>query len=565
MRSVFPLALLLATLCACGGQSKPVVTKVVMPDSVLSAEAYAHYLRGQLAAFEGDFELAITELRKAGQLAPSESIIALALVTTYFNAGQRVSAMKRVLYAQKRWPDSWAVWVKSGELHRSVDDHKKAASSYQRAIKLGAGGEAVRLAYAAQLIALGRLDEAEAQYRKLLTRGASAETQYQLALLLFRKKNHKAVIAHLAKATDLSPYDLRAWALLSASLSHIGESEKAKEALRRPFDRSGGNASISELLLTELLKLGEIEIANQLVATLDRDDLPIDTRIGMGHIYLRLGDFKTALQLASTLDQQVATSAAIAELRARALRALHRDAEAKQQLLAIKNEQSGYALTRSMLAELLADTGHFEEAKQTVATALVSQPDDADLVLSQASVAEKSNDLARAREILEAALRRHPHAQRPLFALAELESRSGNTARAIELISPLIAADPQDSSALNYVGYTLIEVQSARGRAKDLLRRALDLSPDSAFILDSYGWFFFRQGDLKRAAFYLEKASRLSPTEPELLLHLAELRWRQKDYKASSLLFTKAEDLALDRYLREKIRERRKAVQRSQP
>ena len=115
------------------------------------------------------------------------------------------------------------------------------------------------------------------------------------------------------------------------------------------------------------------------------------------------------------------------------------------------------------------------------------------------------------------------------------------------------------------MGYTLIEVQSARGRAKDLLRRALDLSPDSAFILDSYGWFFFRQGDLKRAAFYLEKASRLSPTEPELLLHLAELRWRQRDYKASSLLFTKAEDLALDRYLREKIRERRKAVQRSQP
>jgi tetratricopeptide (TPR) repeat protein len=280
----------------------------------------------------------------------------------------------------------------------------------------------------------------------------------------------------------------------------------------------------------------------------------------MGHMLLRLGEFEAALATAAALDKELATSAAIAELRFRALRALHRDDDAQHQLLAISERQKGYALTRAMLADLLAERGELAKAKKVVEEALKLHDDNADLVLAQASVAEKSGDIQAARSFLQAAMKRHPNAQRPRFALAELESRAGNLDTSIALISALIKRNPRDSAALNYVGYNLIDVEGGRERATSLLLRAVELSPDSAFILDSYGWLLLKSGDLRQAAVYLERASRLSRTEPELLWHLAELRWQQKKPSEALRLLARAESLALDRTLRTKIQRRRQIL-----
>lgn len=559
--STLAIALVCTFSQACGSRPRHPAPRVITAPLPLRADAYAHYLRGQLAAFEGHWPVAISELRAAHRSAPKESNIAIALASALYESGDRRAAMQETQRALRRWPKSFPVWVQSGDFQRGLGDHKEAASNYRRAIKYGARSEAVHLAYAAELRLLGKVKSEEAQYRKLLAKTAgSAEVHYRLALLLHKGGKHSAATKHLVKASVLSPYDLRVWALLSTSLDKEGRDKEAKEALRQPFDRSGGNTFTGDQLLSQLLDLGNHKAAMSLVAILDRDDLPIDTRIGMGHMQLRLGDFAAALRTAAALDKKSATNAAIAELRARALRALHRDGEAERQLLAIGDEQSGYPLTRAMLGELLADSEQFERASDVVAEALVLYPDDPDLILAQASVAEKSGDRERARTLLRAAITRHPKAQRPLFALAELESRAKNRDEAIALITPLIHSNPRDWSALNYVGYSLIENLRERARAKALLLRALELSPDSSFILDSYGWLLFKMGELDQAALYLQRAARLSPTEPELLWHLAELRWQQNTRSEALRLLARAESLALDRYLRFKIQRRRQTL-----
>jgi tetratricopeptide (TPR) repeat protein len=559
------LAIALTLACAlgpaCGGKSKRPAKKALPPPAPLQAEAYAHYLRGKLAGFEGDWQRAVAELQKASRAAPDESNIAIALSDALYQGGRRKAAMKESQQAIRRWPKSFPVWVHGGDLQRGFGNHQQAAENYRQAIKHGARSEAVHLAYAAELRKLGDTKKEEAQYRKLLAAAAgSAEVHYQLALLLHRQGRDKAATKHATKTCVLSPYDLRAWALLSTSQSRQGKTKEAKEALRQPFDRSGGNTFVGDQLLTELLDLDNQKAARNLVAILDRDDLPIDTRIGMGHLQLRLGDFNAALSTASALDEEIATSAAIAELRARALRALGRSDQAERQLLAIPIGQNGYALTRAMLAELLADDQKFERAEQVVEEALTAHPDNADLVLAQASVAEKSGNLERARGLLRAAIERHPKAQRPLYALAELETRHGQISKAVALITPLLEANPRDSSALNYVGYSLIEDASERSRARELLLRAIELSPDSSFILDSYGWLLFTMGELEQAAPYLERAARLTPTGPEIIWHLAELRWQQKAGPEALRLLARAESLALDRRLRSKIQRRRRIL-----
>lgn len=561
MRSVRCLLVICCAGMACGGRARGPAKDKVVATRPLSAKAYAHYLRGRLAAFEGNFPLAIIELRSATREAPNEATISLALADVLYDNGNSTGAVVIANEAMQRWPDSFAVWVHAAGFQRGLSNHEAAETLYRRAIHLGARSETVQLAHAAELQQLGKIKEEETRYRKLLaTTAGSAEVHYRLALLLHKKGMDQAAIKHAEKASALSPYDLRVWALLSTCLSKRGRQEAAADALRQPFDRSGGNASVGDHLLTQLLDLNNQEAAIQLVAILDRDDLPIDTRISMGHMLLRLGEFDAALRTAAALDDALASNAAIAELRYRTLRALHRDDEAITQLLAISEKQKGFALTRALLAELLADQGEYDQAKQVVEDALKVQSDNADLVLAQASVAEKSGDIDGARGLLRAALERHPDAQRPRFALAELESRDGQVEAAISLITPLIEHDPRDASALNYVGYSLIENESTRERARSLLLRALEISPDSAFILDSFGWLLLKAGDIDKAASYLERAARLSQTEPELIWHLAELRWRQKQPAEALRLLARAESLAQSRHLREKIQRRRQIL-----
>jgi len=75
---------------------------------------------------------------------------------------------------------------------------------------------------------------------------------------------------------------------------------------------------------------------------------------------------------------------------------------------------------------------------------------------------------------------------------------------------------------LNNVGYTMAEAGVALDQARALLERATNILPLDPNCVDSLGWVYYRLGDYRKAAFYLERAVRLqpSPVSPELLYHL---------------------------------------------
>jgi len=563
MHRIALLALLLTSL-ACGGASK--TNTKIAPPAPLSQDTYTHYLRGKVAFYQGNFAEAESEFAEAKRSDPGQAPISRALAEARYQAGNRRGAEAEMAWARVQWPKDPAVWMQSGDLHTSARNFSKAADAYKRAIALGAREEATYLAYGTSLVEIGAREDAKTVFRKLIARKtSSSEAHYQLALLLRAEKRFRATSKHAREATIEAPYDLRAWALLSNALMLQGLTRDANDTLRRPFDRSQGTPSVGEQLFMQLLELDARGQALAIVAVLDRDDLPIDTRIGMGHWLLRAGDFEGALTVASRLEERTAKSSALVELRVRALRALHRTAEAAKELAAIEADDPGYPLMQAMLAHLLSDAGDTATAQVTVETALQDHPDHPDLIMAAAAVAENDGNTEKAREILKAAIARHPFAQRPLFALAEVESRSGRTKEALETIAPLLRANRQSFAALNYIGYSLISDAKSRERAEDLLLRALELAPDSAFVLDSYGWFLLQTNQSGAAAPLLERAVRLTPTEPELLAHLAELRWGQGRRKEAKLLLQKARKLALSKHTQHAIDAVRNRLTQSVP
>jgi Flp pilus assembly protein TadD len=81
---------------------------------------------------------------------------------------------------------------------------------------------------------------------------------------------------------------------------------------------------------------------------------------------------------------------------------------------------------------------------------------------------------------------------------------------------------PDSAEAMNFVGYSWAEKGERLDEAEKLVRRAVEIDPDSGSYLDSLGWVLFQRGDLPGAIAALERAEALAGPEPTILEHLGD-------------------------------------------
>ena len=142
-------------------------------------------------------------------------------------------------------------------------------------------------------------------------------------------------------------------------------------------------------------------------------------------------------------------------------------------------------------AELLLQDGAHEQAYQLLGDALQAHPDEIQLLYSRFVIAEQHGHLER----IEANLRR------------------------------ILAQEPDNPTALNALGYSLILYSDRYEEARELIARALEQEPNNPAILDSMGWVYYQLGDYEQAQRYLEAAFTQLP-DPEVAAHLGEVLWQ---------------------------------------
>lgn len=163
-----------------------------------------------------------------------------------------------------------------------------------------------------------------------------------------------------------------------------------------------------------------------------------------------------------------------------------------QALMQNLRQQLPQLAQRFYLAEgqMLVDTDHLDAAVELYTEALDDFPGDNDLTYGRSLVYERQNRID----------------------LAEQDLRN------------LIAADKEDSRALNALGYMLTVHTKRLDEAHDLIGRALALEPDDPAIIDSMGWVQFKRGHVEEALALLRKAHERFP-DAEVAAHLGEVLW----------------------------------------
>jgi len=147
----------------------------------------------------------------------------------------------------------------------------------------------------------------------------------------------------------------------------------------------------------------------------------------------------------------------------------------------------------------------------TLTRALAEWPDDTDVLYTRALAFERQDDIARA----EADLRK------------------------------ILLTDPENANVLNALGYTLADRTTRWQEALELIERARLAEPDSAAIIDSYGWVLYRLGQHERALVYLRQAWFLAK-DAEIAAHVGEVLWVLERKEQAKEFFIQSQRLEPD-------------------
>lgn len=155
---------------------------------------------------------------------------------------------------------------------------------------------------------------------------------------------------------------------------------------------------------------------------------------------------------------------------------------------------------------------------------------DEELIMGGSAAAQILRDAKRLPEAikrLQALDERLPDSVNIKYELAMLYERDNQMRAAERLLRQVIALDAGYAHAYNALGYSLADRNQRLPEALALITRALEISPQDPFIMDSMGWVKFRMGQFEEAVDYLSRAYALRP-EAEIAAHLGEALWRLK-------------------------------------
>lgn len=185
--------------------------------------------------------------------------------------------------------------------------------------------------------------------------------------------------------------------------------------------------------------------------------------------------------LATTLEMQEKTS----------------DALRTAKRAALLDEES--ALLRSRIPWTLYHAGRTEEAVKEYRTLLEKFADD--------------YENQQTRQVIR-------DAKRLLSAIA---GQKDDMPQATEWLEQVLDEFPDDTGAMNDLGYLWIDHEKNLGRGFTMIQKAVTAEPDNFAYLDSLGWAYFRLGQYEEAVSTLESAAKLAEGKDGTVLdHLGD-------------------------------------------
>ncbi|MEM8815846.1 MAG: tetratricopeptide repeat protein [Pseudomonadota bacterium] len=420
--------------------------------------------------------------------------------------------------------------------------------------------EDVELRLLAASVLTGSLDDREQAERELelvlASQPENVGALYQLADIRLRARDYDGAVAHLMAIRELNIDSVPAVTTLAwiatargeggeadrwiGELSRIGSPRANYDLLRLLLAR--GNGEAASRLAGSLTEEGSSRASNThlvgiayLQSGRPSDAMPFlveSTRIAPG--VAEFWYYRAAAEFAlNEYDLALNSLAEATGLRPGWARALRLTVQA---LVAAGRPEAAIALARKRSSGVQKDLeGQLLLAETLLASKRAAEADEvfAELpiaALSRAAVyrwatARRAAGLENPNAPYRRWLEQFPGDARMRMILVQALHQSGARDEARRQLEPLLEARPDDAVILNNIAWYLYDLDSgALDTALGFARRAAELTPDNASVLDTQGWLELRAGNASAAIGLLERAASLEPDNRTIAEHLREAR-----------------------------------------
>ena len=191
-------------------------------------------------------------------------------------------------------------------------------------------------------------------------------------------------------------------------------------------------------------------------------------------------------------------------------------------------------------AQALRHTGKADQGVALLEESVKKHADDPAAYVALAQLYTDVDRGAQAIKLLQDAQTKFPDDTSIAFEIGAAYDKQKKFTEAESAFKNLLAREPDNSAALNYLGYMLAERGERLDESVSLINKALQLEPDNGSYLDSLGWAYYKADKLDLAETNVRRAAEQLPTNSVIQDHYGEILFKLTRYDAAIAAWNRA-------------------------
>jgi tetratricopeptide (TPR) repeat protein len=466
----------------------------------------------------GAYEKAIPLLTDLVNQEPGWQDGPLTLAEAYAGAGRTKDA---IAWLEERAPNDLRLLPALAEFYERERRWPEAVATYARAVQRSPRNNELKSRYGSALLnAGGRENVAKA----------------------------RDVLTEVIAARPTAP-DARALYLLSQAQRRLGDFNSAEATARRVIAQNSKSPWGFYALAESLEQRRQFQtIVDELAPVVAEfrgtsADAPFDVSILLPHLgfaYQELGHYDKAISAFEEARRLSPSDPAIAGYLIDAhLAAKKYSAAADAAKAALRQHPNDLRLTR-LQARALRLNGKTDQGIAILEEAVKNHSGEPLAYISLAQIYADADRGAQAVRVLQDAQAKFPTVNAIAFELGTVFDKQKKFAEAETAFKQVLTRDPENATALNYLGYMLAERGERLDESVGYLKKALEIEPGNGSFLDSLGWAYFKADNLNLAEENLRRAADQLRTNSVIQEHYGQVLFKLGRYDEAIAAWTRA-------------------------
>lgn len=465
-----------------------------------------HILLGRLYRVDNNLTKAEEEFKTAVKLQPGSEEAVTLLAYLYNDEGNPVKATE-ALTAVPEADRTSKLYSALGFTYEQQHKYKDAVAAYRSAVDADKDNLEAMRGLAQNLLNDNQPDAALEQYKAIVDADPHDAQSYMHMAEIYRKTGNfdKAIDALKKADSEVEdslevPYNM---AVIYEAQGKYDDAAKTLEQLIKKTDKPDGKYSAGEK--------NNRSVFFERLGSVYRDQNKTQPAVDAFKQMLPLGDDSAERGYQQIIDT-------------------YRDARdwkdatatAQEAVNRLPNDRN----LKMVLAGQLADMGQPDLAIEQTKSLLKGNADDREVYIALAQIYSRLKRWPEAEQSINKALElstKSDDKEYVNFILASMYERQKKYDQAEDTFKHVIAVDPNNAVALNYLGYMLADRSVRLEEALGYIKRAVQLDPQNGAYLDSLGWAYFKMGNYELAEENLRKAIDRVNNDPTVLEHMGDV------------------------------------------